>query len=142
MQRRSARIVVWGWAGVLLTGCGLGADAADQPVAGGSPRGSAPTAMPPAVPGPAGTPDPDALSDFRCEPDPAGQWAAVGTVTNDGARADYLVTVVLAAPGDHTAGGKRQPIPDLRRGGTYELRLHRLPVPAGEASCQVQVLRR
>ena len=141
MQRRSARMV-WGWAGVLLAGCGLGAGAADQTVAADSPPGPVPTAMPPAIPGPAGTPDPDALSDFRCEPDPFGEWSAVGTVTNDGALADYLVTVVLAAPGDHVAGGKRQPIPDLRSGGTYELRLHRLPVPAGEASCQVQVLRR
>lgn len=123
----------------LLPGCGLGADAADQTA-----PAPATTTTTPTVSGPAGTPHPDALSDFRCEPDAAGAWSALGTVTNEAAApADYLVTVVLAGATDESASGKRQLIPDLASGETYDLRLNRLPVPAGEAvSCQVQVLRR
>lgn len=125
-------------AAALLAGCGLGG-AGETTASGTTP---APTTAAPT--GPAGTPEAAALSGFHCQPDSDGSWSAIGTVTNHSdERADYVVTVVVAAAEDLSARGEQLPIRDLGSGDSYDLRLRRLPAPAaGGLTCQAQVLRR
>ena len=140
---------------VMLSGCSVatvGSSAPDESIS----TPTAPLQTVPTTPTPTydpalrGTLAPADLVSFRCRPDAAGRWQAVGTLENRGhASADYAVSVRAAAP-DPTSGAGSAPesVPARRRvftgvagGARVDFRITRLPVASTGATCQVQVVR-
>lgn len=123
-----------------VTACGGGTT--DEPAP--EPTPSATTPEPEPEPEPTavsidGTPAPEALSRFRCEPRDSG-WVASGFVSNDTDNAASFQVTVSVGPGDgeDTAGVTRR-LESVEAGGSVEFELEKIPA-AGE-QCRVQVLR-
>ena len=124
---------------LLLAACGRGAD---EPAA-------APTTSPVAATGivqttitPTGEPVPEALSQFRCEPDGAGAYTASGVLANDAkAATTFQVTVYVGLPIAGQQPAKTKQVPKVAGGGSVDFKLFKVPAAAEGGTCHVQVLK-
>jgi hypothetical protein len=105
---------------------------------------STPAADPAAVPTiapPTGDPVPEALSQFRCEPDGAGTFTAMGVLKNSTkASVDFQVTVYVGPAEGSPASAKTKEIPTVKGGGSVEFTVDTVPAPPDGGTCHVQVL--
>lgn len=124
---------------VLLAACGSGS-------AGPA---TAPSTTPVAATGivqttitPTGTPVPEALSQFRCEPDGEGTYAASGVLANDAkATTTFQVTVYVGVPIAGQQPAKTKQVPKVAGGGSVDFKLFKIPATAEGGTCHVQVLK-
>ena len=124
---------------VLLAACGRGAD---EP--------SAPQSTTPAVASgivqttltPSGDPAPEALSQFRCEPDGTGTYTASGVLANDAKTATtFQVTVHVGVPIDGQQPAKTKQVPKVAGGGSVDFKVFKVPAAGDGPTCHVQVLK-
>lgn len=114
----------------------------DEPGAKASP--SAPATDPnaaPTTPAPTGTPVPEALSRFRCDPDGTGTFAASGVVANSAkAAVTFQVTVYVGEPSGAPQAATTKQVPKVAGGGSAEFAIEKIPAPAEGGTCHVQVI--
>jgi hypothetical protein len=102
---------------------------------------TAPAAGAPTNPPPTGVPAPEALSDFRCEPDGAGAYTATGAVTNDTkATVTFQVTVNVGLPATTPQAAVTKQVPKVRAGDSATFEIVQVPVAAEGGTCHVQVV--
>jgi hypothetical protein len=95
----------------------------------------------PSNPPPTGTPAPEALSDFRCEPDGAGSYTATGAVTNrTKATATFQVTVNVGQPSITPQAAVTKQLAKVRAGGSATFEIVKIPVVDEAGTCHVQVV--
>lgn len=126
---------------LVLAGCGGGSEPAAKPTA--TKTTTAKAAPKPTIAAPTGKPAPEALSQFRCEKDSKGLWAASGLISNSGkSKATFQVTVYVgeAAGSDEQATTKQ--LANIQPGGSVKFTLAKVPAPKAGGTCHVQVLRR
>lgn len=123
---------------IALAGCGGSDGPATRPTT------SATAAREPAqstIAPPTGTPVPEALSQFRCDPDGAGTFQASGTVENaTKAKVTFQVTVYVGDPQDVPSSAKTKQLAGVAGGGSVEFQIDKIPAPAEGGTCHVQVL--
>lgn len=133
-MRRAAVVLL-----LLLAACGK---SADEPA-------TTPSTTPVAASGivqttitPTGTPIPEALSQFRCEPDGAGTYTASGILANDSkAAATFQVTVYVGLPIAGQQQAKTKQVPKVAGGGSVDFKIFKVPAAAEAGTCHVQVLK-
>lgn len=105
---------------------------------------SAPAADPdvaPTTPAPTGTPVPEALSRFRCDPDGSGTFTASGVVANSTKKAvTFQVTVYVGEPSAAAQPATTKQVPKVAGDGSAEFEIDKIPAPAGGGTCHVQVI--
>lgn len=124
---------------LVLAACGRGAD---DP-------GVTPSTTPAAASGlaqttllPTGDPAPEALSQFRCEPDGAGAYTASGMLANAGKSATtFQVTVYVGPPVDGQQRAKTKQVAKVGAGGSTDFTIFKIPAAAEGGTCHVQVLK-
>jgi hypothetical protein len=122
---------------VVLAACSRGSSEPSEPTK------STPTpgVVKPSNPPPTGTPVPEALSDFRCEPDGAGTYTATGAVANrTKAVATFQVTVNVGQPSGTPQAAMTKQLPKIRPGGSATFEIVKIPVAAEGGTCHVQVV--
>jgi hypothetical protein len=128
-----------------LAGCGGG-----DPEAKASKTEVKKVAMDGALPRVAeGTPVPEALSDFRCEPDDPstgsgrseGQWSASGVVSNGTDRpVTFQVTVHVGPVDGQTAKAQTRRVSSVQQNGSVGFELDELDARSADGPCHVQVV--
>lgn len=122
---------------LVLAACG-GSEEAAAPDASDTPA-TQPVVSPTTAP-PTGTPVPEALSRFRCDPDGAGTYQASGLIKNASKqRVDFQVTVLVGEP-SASRSAKTLRVPRVAGGRTIEFALHTIPAPPEGGTCHVQLL--
>lgn len=83
---------------------------------------------------------PEALRDFRCEPDEDGSWFAAGTVRNSTTmQLDYRVTVQVGPGGDDVAAAAVD-LEGVEADGTADFLLDELPAAGSDGPCRAMVV--
>lgn len=123
---------------VLLAACGRGADA---PSTTASTTPAAATGIVQTTITPSGVPVPEALSQFRCEPDGTGTYTASGVLANDGkAATTFQVTVYVGVPIAGQQQAKTKQLAKVAGGGSVDFTIFKVPATADGGTCHVQVL--
>jgi hypothetical protein len=123
---------------LVLAACGGAAEKA-TPDASTTPANQ-PVASPTIAP-PTGTPVPEALSQFRCDPDGAGTYQATGVVKNSSKqKVDFQVTVHVGEPSATPQSAMTQRVPNVAARASAEFSIATIPAPAEGGTCHVQVL--
>lgn len=121
---------------VLLAACSGGSSEPDA-----TPTATTPAANAPTNPPPSGTPVPEALSDFRCEPDGAGAYTATGAVKNTAkAPATFQVTVNVGQPSPMPQAAVTKQLAKVGAGGSTTFEITGIPVVGEGGTCHVQVV--
>lgn len=121
---------------LVLGACSGGSSEPDAKATTATPGAGAPTNPPPT-----GTPAPEALADFRCEPDGTGTFTATGSLTNDGKSAvTFQVTVNVGVPAATPQAAVTQQVSKVRAGGSTTFTIVKIPVTAEGGTCHVQVV--
>lgn len=124
---------------VLLAACGRGAD---EPATTSSTTPAAAHGIVQATIAPSGTPVPEALSQFRCEPDGAGTYTASGVLANSAKTATtFQITVYVGAPVAGHQQAKTKQVSKVAAGGSVDVKLFKVPAPVEGGTCHVQVLK-
>jgi hypothetical protein len=131
------RTLVAGALVLALAGCGGG-----DPEAKASKPEVKKVAMDGALPRVAdGTPVPEALSDFRCEPDDQGQWSASGVVGNGTDQPlTFQVTVHVGPVDGQTAQAQTRRVSSVQPNGSVGFEFDELDARSADGPCHVQVL--
>lgn len=124
---------------LLLAACGGGSGGDAAPTAT-TPPADQPAAVP-TTPAPTGTPVPEALSRFACDPDGAGTYTASGTLKNATKKAvTFQVTVYVGQPTTEPGKGRTQQVPRVAAGGSTKFEIVQVPAAAEGGTCFVQVV--
>ena len=121
---------------VVLSACSGGSGEPEKAATTAPPSAGAPTNPPPT-----GTPVPQALSGFRCEPDAAGTYTATGALTNrTKATVTFQVTVNVGVPGAAAQSAMTKQLPKIGAGDSVTFELTKVPVADPSGTCHVQVV--
>jgi hypothetical protein len=127
---------------LVLAGCGGGSDPAATPTK--TATTTTPTkkaTVKPTVAAPTGTPAPEALSSFRCAPDPKGRWNASGYLRNSGKnKVTYQVTVYVGEAAGGSEDARTAQVAGVAAGGSVKFSIRKVPAPKSGGPCHVQVL--
>ncbi len=123
----------------LLGACSGGSDEPDAKASSSAPAAD-PNAAP-TTPAPTGTPVPEALSRFRCDPDGTGTYTATGVVANQAkAAVTFQVTVYVGQPSGAPQAATTKQVPKVAGGGSAEFSIEKIPASAEGGTCHVQVI--
>lgn len=127
---------------LIIAGCGGGSDKPTaKPTATLKSTGKAKPVTKPTVAPPSGTPIPEALSRFRCEPDTKGQWNASGYVANASkTKVTFQITVYVGAAAGGAEKAMTKQVPNVAPGGSVQFAIAKIPAPKAGGPCYVQVL--
>jgi hypothetical protein len=127
-------------AGGLLLALGA-CSGSEEPAASSTTTPAAQAAGAPTIAPPTGDPVPEALSQFRCDPDGAGTYQASGVLANSTkAKVTFQVTVYVGEATGAPASAKTEEVPKVAGGGSIKFVIDKIPAPADGGTCHVQVL--
>lgn len=130
----------WVMAGAVLVSLAA-CSGSDEPTAAATTTPAAQPAGSPTIAPPTGDPVPEALSQFRCDPDGAGTFVASGVLANaTKAKVTFQVTVYVGQASGAPASAKTKEIPKVAGGGSIAFTIDTIPAPADGGTCHVQVL--
>lgn len=136
-MRMAAGLAVTGTVLLALGAC----SGSDEPAASATTTPAAQPAASPTIAPPTGDPVPEALSQFRCDPDGAGTYQASGVLANSTkGTVTFQVTVYVGEAAGAPASAKTKEVPKVAGGGSIEFTIDTIPAPADGGTCHVQVL--
>jgi hypothetical protein len=124
---------------LVVAACGGSEGSPKQPPTSAPPSSQA--VVQPTVAPPTGDPVPEALSQFRCDPDGAGTFQASGVVENAAkGKVTFQVTVYVGEPQAVPQSAKTKQLAGVAGGGSIPFEIYKIPAPPAGGTCHVQVL--